>query len=364
MGDKVITWQKTAALRDRVRNAKWGYTARRFDRSGPFVPIRCDGTPKNGDLVLAAVTRLGHHKRLELCDGRKSRLFVGDEIVVAYGNRYAPDQFEAVVPHRKGRCDLVAAGGIAGSLTFKHDGVGAPTKIKPVAFLAHRDGRPLNLSDAALAPKARAARRPPVLAVVGSSMNAGKTTAAAHLIRGLTRAGLRVGAAKVTGTGAGGDPWFMKDAGACRVLDFVDAGHPSTYLLAPAVVKQVFLTLLAHLDDTRPDVIVVEIADGLLQAETADLVRSDLFGHHVTGVLFAAGDALSAVHGAGILDGWGVRLLGFGGKISRSPLAVREVQDVVDLPVFAKRALESPAIRNHLALWLRSAGWRDTEAAS
>ena len=45
----------------------------------------------------------------------------------------------------------------------------------------------------------------PVLIVAGTAMNAGKTTAAARLIKGLQRAGLRVGAAKVTGTGAGGD---------------------------------------------------------------------------------------------------------------------------------------------------------------
>ena len=60
-------------------------------------------------------------------------------------------------------------------------------------------------------------------------MNSGKTTTAAHLIKGLVQAGLKVGAAKLTGTGAVGDIWLMQDAGANLVLDFTDTGFPSTY---------------------------------------------------------------------------------------------------------------------------------------
>ncbi len=55
-------------------------------------------------------------------------------------------------------------------------------------------------------------------------MNAGKTTTAASLIKGVTAYGMKVGAAKITGTGAGGDFWFMIDSGTEPVLDFVDAG--------------------------------------------------------------------------------------------------------------------------------------------
>ena len=35
------------------------------------------------------------------------------EIMVAYGNRYAPDQFEAELPKTMASCHLAAAGGVA-----------------------------------------------------------------------------------------------------------------------------------------------------------------------------------------------------------------------------------------------------------
>src|SRR2546430_9351468 len=48
-----------------------------------------------------------------------------------------------------------------------------------------------------------------------------------HLVVGLRRRRLRVGAAKVTGTGAGGDPWLLTDAGASLVLDFNHGSPPA-----------------------------------------------------------------------------------------------------------------------------------------
>ena len=48
------------------------------------------------------------------------------------------------------------------------------------------------------------------------------------MVKGLTGAGYRVGAAKVTGTGAGGDLWLMRDHGAYEALDFTDAGMATT----------------------------------------------------------------------------------------------------------------------------------------
>lgn len=77
------------------------------------------------------------------------------------------------------------------------------TTLSPVGLLTREDGSRLRLITGP-AP-AGDQPRPVTIAVVGASMNAGKTTTAAHLVRGLRQSGLRVGAAKTTGTGAGGD---------------------------------------------------------------------------------------------------------------------------------------------------------------
>jgi hypothetical protein len=70
-----------------------------------------DVAPVAGDVVLARVAGLGQHQRLESPHSRRQTLFPGDEVLVAYGHRYAPDQFEAEVPADLGPVHLIAAGG-------------------------------------------------------------------------------------------------------------------------------------------------------------------------------------------------------------------------------------------------------------
>ncbi len=179
--------------------------------------------------MLARVEKVGHHKRIELEHGRRAPLFVGDEILVCYGHRYAPDQFESEVPQDLKMCHLVAGGGIASRCLLRHDTAKLPTLIQPLGLVGDAQGKPLNMADWALDEVAVKRPRPFVIVVVGTSMNAGKTTSAAYLIKGMSRSGMKVGAAKLTGTGAGGDRWLMQDAGAFEVVDFTDAGYASTY---------------------------------------------------------------------------------------------------------------------------------------
>jgi hypothetical protein len=172
---------------------------------------------------------------------------------------------------------------------------------------------------------------PPVVVVAGTAMSAGKTTAAANLIKGLHRAGKRVGAAKVTGTGAGGDYWQMKDAGACEVVDFTDAGYASTYMLSAPEVEKVFLRLLSHLGGLELDAIVLEVADGILQQESNDLLASEGFAFYCNRLLFAAGDAMGALAGVQWFQARGLEVTAVTGSLSASPLAARETTSALGL---------------------------------
>src|SRR5262249_2826315 len=71
--------------------------------------------------------------------------------------------------------------------------------------------------------------RRPTIVVCGASIGAGETHAAASIVRGLASAGLRVGAARLTGVASGRHGWQMLDAGAFEVYDVSDFGFPSTY---------------------------------------------------------------------------------------------------------------------------------------
>jgi hypothetical protein len=174
-------------------------------------------------------------------------------------------------------------------------------------------------------------------------MNSGKTSATASLAHGLTRAGRRVAAIKLTGTGAFGDVTAYRDAGAPVVLDFTDAGMVSTYREPHARIAAALDCLLAAAAHDGADVAVVEIADGVLQAETAALLADPLTRGAFAGWLYAAPDALAAVGGVATLARHGIAPLCLTGLIARAPLLVAEAEAATGLPVLSREALRDPA---------------------
>lgn len=358
-----------AVAPERLAAAKFAYTTRHLaarvadEPRGYFLASDAAVRPRPGDVVLAEVTRLGQHPKLESPVSRRAQMYVGDEIVVAYGHRYAPDQFEAHVPDTLRPAHLVAAGGVVGVVTASKGGLGKPTELRPIGLLHDRHG-PVSLARVAphvprwpmdLAPLRSRPGRPPVVAVVGTSMNSGKSTALASLAKGLTFAGVRVAAGKVTGTGAGGDPGMFRDAGATTVMDFTDFGHASTYRLGHEEVVAVFASLVSELATTQSDAVLVEIADGLFQGETASLLADPIFAELVDQVLFTAGEALSAAAGVARLQRYGIPVAAVTGLLTSSPLAQREADAVVDPPVLDTPSLTEPDVALALLPVVRSA---------
>ncbi len=322
---------------------KVAFTTRRVNTTAIKTLIHGNLQPRPGDLVLARVEKIGHHKHIELTDGRRASLFVGDEIVVSYGYRYAPDQFESKVPRDLSPCHLVAAGGIASLCLSQHANVREPTRIQPLGLLGDGDGSIINLTDWTLPqPPDIGDPCPLIIAVAGTTMNAGKTTSAAGVVKGLTRGGMKVAGAKLTGTGSGGDRWSMLDAGATEVVDFTDAGFASTSHLPLPRLEQIQRLLVDYLSSRGVDAIVLEIADGLYQRETAMLLSSHHFRSTVTAMIFAASDAMGAGAGTEWLFQRDLPLVALSGRISVSPLASREAAQITGLPVVGPEDLADP----------------------
>ncbi|MFQ5756976.1 MAG: DUF1611 domain-containing protein [Acidiferrobacterales bacterium] len=339
---------------NRLPLAKAAYTTRRISLTEATTLLDGDLKPEAGDLVLARIEEIRQQTRLELRTGRRAPLYKGDEIIVCYGHRYAPDQFEALVPPDLGPCELVAAGGIAGQVLSRHESKKPATQISPCGLLANAHGRRINLADWSLPKVTQPHARPVTVAVVGTSMNAGKTTTLACLTKGFRRAGCDVGAAKITGTGGGGDLWAMKDAGANPVADFIDAGFSSTFRASQDAIEGILTTLTGHLANADVDVILLEVADGLLQRETAGLLSSLVFRSNVDGVLFAAGDAMAASAGSAWLRQRRLNVLGLSGTLTASPLASREAEQATGVPVLAVKHLSDPNIATQLLEQLKS----------
>ena len=336
-----------------LASAKRAFSTRRVDL-GLADGLERNCRPRTGDVVLAEVEGLGQHRRLEDIHGRRATLNQGDRIVVAFGDRYAPDQFEAHVPDTLMPCALVAGGGIAAHVVQKSDKVRAATRILPIGILVDTTGKRINLRDFAIAEPGGADSASPdarTIAVVGSSMNAGKTTTIAAMVRGAVRNGQKVAVVKVTGTGSGGDLWAQKDAGAGLVLDFTDAGFATTHRLTDAERLGAFRSLLARCRrEPGIDTIFVEVADGLLFGETERLVLADAFRHEIDHIVFAAADAMGALHGERWLAGQGLAPRALSGAFTASPIASEEVRARASCPVLTREDLIDGALADAPAM--------------
>jgi hypothetical protein len=339
----------------RIARAARAYSTRRAD-AALLRALRTDLAPKSGDLVLARVAKLGQHVRLHLPNGRSRNLWPGDEIVVAYADRYAPSQFEALVPRDLGPCHLAASGGIAARVVVSNNKLKRPTELEPIGLVcADAEGPALNLAEFALEHLAHAKRLITTIAVAGSAMDAGKTSALAHLAKGVSRLGLRVGYAKLTGTAASGDPWQLVDAGADPVLDFTDCGLASTYRKTTSELEDVCEQLVLQVQHAGAEIALLEIADGLFQPETAALMTSPRVRALFDAMLYAAVDSLGAAHGAELIGAQQHRLLGITGTLALAPLLVREAQTATDLPVYDRSDLADPSVAAKLLAAAREA---------
>lgn len=329
--------------------AKWTFATRRVDRS-LVAGVDIDfAAARAGDLILAQVDSIGQHNRVQLTSGRPSNIFPGDMIVLACGARYAPDQFEGLAEIDPAGADLLAGGGCMGRMVARNERIRSATRLLPMGRLLDAAGMPVNLDRFALPPTTRAGEIP-VIFVLGTAMNSGKTTATAQLTLGLRRAGYRVAALKGTGTGAFGDYNEFADAGAHWVADFTDAGMVTTYREPLNRVKQGLDLLLGHAAEQGCQIAVMEIADGLFQLETGALVADPWLRNRMSGMIFACGDAVAAAGGVAELARHGLRPDALTGILSCSPMAAAEAVAATGVPVLRKGDLADPAEANAFAL--------------
>jgi hypothetical protein len=175
-------------------------------------------------------------------------------------------------------------------------------------------------------------------------MNVGKTAAATEIVRLLTKAGHKVGAAKVSGVACLKDLRKFDAAGAVKTLSFLDCGVPST---VDADVSTIAKTLVAHLEET--DVIVMELGDGILGYYHVDSVLDDAgFMANVDAVVYCASDLVSAWGGKQILESKGIRISCICGPATDSVAGTTYLEGIIGLPA-ANALTESAKLMEILA---------------
>ncbi len=262
--------------------------------------------------VLIAVRILNNKTRynvLELTSGRMATINQGDVIVGALGHRKALLGYSGHLPKELSvgsTVQVLNIGGVLGICDSVNPEVGAPFDCEVLGtvlhfpYLGERIGVPARVGAKELDENAGLDTRGiPVIALAGTCMDSGKTAAACAIVSRLRHRGLKVAACKATGVSLRRDILAMEDAGASDTMIFSDLGIVTTTSdNGPALTR----ALLSSLAELKPDVIVIELGDGLLGAYGVEAILADEdIRDAFTVVILCANDPVAAWGGAKIL---------------------------------------------------------------
>ena len=294
----------------------------------------CESTKAGDVVVVRALTDSATYNMLELPTGRLAKINPGDLLIGVLGRRRALKGFVGDVPPSLKSGDelhLLNMGGVMGHCTGHHSSLGDAIKLEVIGLVCDEDGKVLNIADAALPLQTTLGETAPIVMIAGTSMNSGKTYAATELIKQATRAGLRVAAAKLSGVACLRDTLNMADHGAIATASFLDCGLPSTVDvedLAPSAKA-----IIARLNEASPDLIVIELGDGILGGYSVETVFADFELLEATAALvFCASDYVGAWGGIELLRRKGVEVDVISGSVTDSQMGEDYIRTQFNVP--------------------------------
>ena len=250
---------------------------------------------ETGDYVMAKISDPGSNTLLlELPNGRMRGIIGGEKIIGALGERFAT--LEATGTWKKVGEDMkmhvLTGAGLFGKLTSKSAFI---PNMMEVVYRGHtfRKGKKLTMSSF-VEPVVEIPFRTPVVLFVGTSMSAGKTTSARIVTNLFKLAGYKVAGAKLSGAGRYKDILAIKDVGADTVLDFVDAGLPSS-IYPKEKYKAKLKQLLSRIAIQKADIAIIEIGASPLEPYNGDIAIKAI-KDNIKCTILAASDPY-AVHG-------------------------------------------------------------------
>jgi len=292
-------------------------------------------TPRSGDVVVVrALTDSATYNMLELPTGRLAKINPGDVLIGVLGRRRALKGFVGDVPasiKAGDKLHLLNMGGVIGECTGHHSSLSDAIQVEVLGLAAADEVNIMNIADAGLPPRMKLGNTAPLVIIAGTCMNSGKTYAATEIIKQATRDGLRVAAAKLSGIACLRDTLNMADHGAISTASFLDCGLPSTVNagdLAP-MAKSV----VAKLNESDPDLIVIELGDGILGGYSVESVFEDVELREATAALvFCASDYVGAWGGIELFRRRGISVDLIAGSVTDSQMGEDYIQNEFSVP--------------------------------
>lgn len=286
-------------------------------------------------LVVKALEEKRVYDVMELTTGRMAHISKGDVIVGALGRRGALRGFVGRVPEKVKAGDVLHVlnlGCVLGEATSENKDVGHPLKVEVLGMVTQND-RGLNIADFAIPDPPADAKTPPVIAVSGTCMNAGKTLAACEIISRLTDRGYVCAGVKLTGVAALKDMLNMSDHGAVATLSFIDCGYPSTVGVADVapVAKKVLRSIEKHARQEL-DVVVAEMGDGIIGAYGVDTILADAeFRGLIKAHVLCANDLVAAWGGVRWMNERSLRLNVIAGPATDNSVGMTYIENELGL---------------------------------
>jgi hypothetical protein len=310
--------------------------------------------------VLVAVRVLNNKTRynqLELTSGRMATVNQGDVVIGALGHRKALRGYSGHLPQALVPGDtvqLLNIGGVLGICDSANPDVGPPFNCEVLGtvlhfpYLGERIGVPARAGALPLEDSPGLDTRGiPVVALAGTCMDSGKTAAACAIVGRLRHLGMHIAACKATGVSLRRDILTMADAGAAETMIFSDLGIVTTTAAnGPALTR----TLLSKLAEHGPDVIVLELGDGLLGAYGVEAILSDsAIREALTAVILCANDPVSAWGGARILrESFGIEPAVVTGPATDNAVGIDQIHERLNLPAI-NALTNGVALGDHIA---------------
>ena len=297
--------------------------------------VAANGRARPGDVVVVRVlTDNATYNMLELPTGRLAKVNPGDLLAGVLGRRRALKGFVGDVPETVKAGDelhLLNMGGVIGSCSGHHSSLDDAIKVEVLGFATNSNGSISNIADAALPLRETLGATAPLVVIAGACMNSGKTYAATEIIQQATRAGLRVAAAKLSGIACLRDTLNMQDHGAIATASFLDCGLPSTVGVENLV--QVAKAIIARLNESAPDLIVIELGDGILGGYSVESVFTDqeLCGA-MTALIFCASDYVGAWGGIELFKRRGINVDLIAGSVTDSKMGEDYIEREFKVP--------------------------------
>lgn len=292
-------------------------------------------TPRAGDVVVVrALTDSATYNQLELPTGRLAKVNPGDVLIGVLGRRRALKGFVGDVPESVSagmRLHLLNMGGVIGHCTGHHSSLSDAISVEVIGLACDASGRVLNIADVALTLRNDLGETAPLVLVAGTCMNSGKTYAATEIIKQATRAGLRVAAAKLSGVACLRDTLNMADHGAIATASFLDCGLPST--VGASDLSPVAKAVIARLNENAPDMIVIELGDGILGGYSVDSIFEDEQLRQATSaIVFCASDYVGAWGGIELFRRRGIRVDVIAGSVTDSQMGEDYIEQEFNVP--------------------------------